>query len=186
MTAIEFLNALTNINHSKERRSDFATILINDHKLVEQSLQIAEDIHTVASYKAAWALEFMCKSKLECLLPHLDPFCKLLPKVYQDSALRPIAKICEYLTSSYYRQETTPTQGFLKKIHREQITESCFDWLITDQKVATKAYAMTSLQLLGTEFDWVHPELKNTIQKQYNSQSAAFKARARMVLKKIP
>ena len=52
-------------------------------------------------------------------------------------------------------------------------------------EVATKAYAMTCLQLLGTEFDWIQPELKNCIKKQYHEQSAAFKARSRMVLKKL-
>ncbi|WP_378176144.1 hypothetical protein [Aquimarina sp. SS2-1] len=44
---------------------------------------------------------------------------------------------------------------------------------------------MTSLYLLGTEFDWVHPELKITLENNYHSGSAAYQARSRMILKKL-
>ena len=44
---------------------------------------------------------------------------------------------------------------------------------------------MSSLYFLGTEFDWIHPELKIIIEQDYNSQSAGFKARSRHVLEKM-
>jgi len=44
---------------------------------------------------------------------------------------------------------------------------------------------MNSLYFLGTEFDWIHPELKTIIERDYSSQSAGFKARARHILIKI-
>lgn len=183
---MDLRNTIIQINHSKEQRDFFAQLLINDPKLVAQALQIISDIHTETSYKAAWALEFLCKSKLDGILPHIDAFIALLPKVYHHSAVRPMAKICEYLIIAYYHHASNNIQVSLQEIHREKITEACFDWLITDQKVAAKAYAMTCLQLLGTEFTWIHAELRNSIEKQYATQSAAFKARGRMVLKKIP
>ncbi len=178
-------NSLKHINHSIAQRTYFANLLIDDPTLIREIFQIAETIHTEVSFKALWALEFMCKSKPEAIIPYLDSFVTLLPIVYKDSGIRPLAKICEYLITNYYHQSPNEIQIALQKNHREQITEACFDWLITDQKVAAKAYALTCLQLLGTEFAWIHPELKNAIEKQYNSQSAAFKSRSRMVLKKI-
>ena len=57
--------------------------------------------------------------------------------------------------------------------------------MINDEKVAPKAYSMISLYLLGTEFDWVHPELITILERDFHTQSAAFKARARHILKKI-
>ena len=37
--------------------------------------------------------------------------------------------------------------------------------MISDQKVATKAYTMNALYLLGKNYDWVHQELKLIIQQ---------------------
>ena len=57
--------------------------------------------------------------------------------------------------------------------------------MITDQKVAAKAYSMNTLYLLGKDFDWIHPELKRILEDNFHSGSAAFKARARHLLKKL-
>ena len=57
--------------------------------------------------------------------------------------------------------------------------------MITEQKVAVKAYSMHTLFLFGSEFDWVHPELRIILERDFSSQSAAFKARSRHILKKI-
>jgi len=65
------------------------------------------------------------------------------------------------------------------------MTECCFDWLIINQKVANQAYAMSSLYYLGTEFDWVHPELSILLKQNIPLKSAAYKARGRMTLVKI-
>jgi hypothetical protein len=67
----------------------------------------------------------------------------------------------------------------------QQITECCFDWLISDVKVASKCYAIRTLQLLGNHFDWIHPELKIILEKDYTYHSAAYKAVGREILKKI-
>lgn len=96
-----------------------------------------------------------------------------------------MAKICEELTLRYYAKKEKSLQFVLTKEQREQLTEICFDWLITDQKVAVKAYAMKSLFYLGKEFNWIHPELKIILEKDYHGQQQAFKARARHILKKM-
>ena len=57
--------------------------------------------------------------------------------------------------------------------------------MINDEKVAPKAYAMTSLYLLGKEYSWINPELVLILERDFKMQSAAFKARARQILKKI-
>jgi hypothetical protein len=60
-----------------------------------------------------------------------------------------------------------------------------FDWLITDTKVAAKAYSMRTLHILGKYYDWIHPELQIILTKDYANHTAAYKAVAREVLKKI-
>ncbi|MDP5062912.1 MAG: adenylosuccinate lyase, partial [Maribacter sp.] len=67
--------------------------------------------------------------------------------------------------------------------HLNTITEVAFDWLIGDYKVAPKAYSMTTLLLIGSTISWIHPELQQILKQNYESGSAAYKARARMTLK---
>lgn len=135
------------------------------------------------SYKAAWIIEMACIENLSLLYPYLDEFLLLLPKVHKDQAVRPLAKVCELLTEAYYGKTPHPVQKITTLKHREQLTEICFDWLISKQKVAAKAYAMQCLYFLGKDFDWIYPELRINIEKEFPAQLPAFKARAKNVLR---
>ena len=44
---------------------------------------------------------------------------------------------------------------------------------------------MTTLLLLGKNIAWIHPELQLILKQNYESGSAAYKARARMTLKAL-
>ncbi|WP_232226276.1 hypothetical protein [Flavobacterium sp. ACAM 123] len=64
--------------------------------------------------------------------------------------------------------------------------ESCFEWLIDEVlKVATKVYAVRTLFELGKKNNWIYPELKRILSDDYYKHSAAYKAVAREILKKI-
>jgi len=181
---VSLIEEIKNTNHSREKRNRFASLILQHPTLLPELLKICHMVNDKISCKASWGLEFLCKNNLEVILPYLDLFITLLPKVYQHPAVRPMAKICEYLITAYYTDSPKVTLS-LTAAHREKITEACFDWLITDQKVAPKAYSMTCLYLLGTEFNWVHKELKITLENNYQNGSAAYKARARIILKKL-
>ena len=58
--------------------------------------------------------------------------------------------------------------------------------VIDDQlKVAARAYSMTSLFHLGKDVNWVHDELQMVIEQNYATESVAYQARARIILKKL-
>lgn len=176
---------LNTIDHSRAKRAEFAQFILNHPESLPDLFEVCEKIDDEISCRASWGLEFLCKKNLNAILPHLDRLIRLAPNVYQHPAVRPIARIFEYLTEAYYKKKAEDVRLALTAQHREKMTEICFDWLITDQKVAPKAYSMTSLYLLGTEFDWVHPELKITLENNYHDNSAAYQARSRMILQKI-
>ncbi len=176
---------IRNTDHSREKRSYFANLILQNQELLPQLIEICHLVDDKISCKASWGLEYICKDNLDAILPFLESFVILLPKVHLDPAVRPIAKICEYLILGYYKYKNPKIREHLIVRYREKIVEACFEWLITDQKVAAKAYSMTSLYLLGTEFEWVHPELKVTLENNYYKGSAAYKARSRMILKKL-
>jgi hypothetical protein len=92
-----------------------------------------------------------------------------------------MAKVCQLLVTSHFKE----TEIQLTDSHIQKITETCFDWLINDTKVASKCYSIRTLYLLGKHSGWIHSELKVILEKDYPGHSAAYKAVAREILKKI-
>ena len=185
MTKDKLRDELSYVNHSRENRMKYAQLVIGNPALLPIVLDLCFEIENKSSFRAAWLLEFTARENLDAILPHLDRFTSEMHIVKRDEAVRPIAKICEYLIEAYYHKNDNHTKEYLTKEHREKIIELSFDYMITDQKIAPKAYSMNSLFLLGTEFDWIHPELALILERDLHMQSSGFKARARHILKKI-
>ncbi len=185
MTKTELYKELGNVNHSREKRLYYANMVIDNPKLIDPLLAILFDVNDKVSCRAAWVFEFMCSNTLEAIITHLDVFTENMSNVHLDSAVRPVAKICELITKTYYGKEDSKIKQSLTAIHKERIIEACFDWMINDEKIAPKAYSMNSLYLLGTEYNWIHPELSIILERDFQMQSSGFKARARHILKKI-
>ncbi|UNY97688.1 hypothetical protein MQE36_11395 [Zhouia spongiae] len=169
----------------RENRQEVATYVLNNPGLFNDLLHYCFDPDPEISYKSCWILEFVCKEKLDWLLPSLDYFIENIRSLKHDSAIRPCAKICELLCEAYFKKKPSKTKRSLRATHLEQLSEINFDWLINDEKVATKAYAMHSLFLLGKKIDWIHPELKKVLEQNFSVHSAAYKARARHILDKL-
>ena len=111
-----------------------------------------------------------------------DFFCSNIKHLKDISAIRPAAKICQLLVVSHYKKQ----EGIiLSEKNLEEILESSFDWLINNTKVASKAYSMRTWYILGKHYDWIYPELKTILNKDFPNHSAAYKAVAKEVLKKI-
>ncbi len=185
MTEKELYDSLGYVNHSRQKRQEMASMVLNSPHLVKPLLCIAFEINNPVSSKACWVMEFITKKNLSYILPHIAFFTNQINTVKFDSSVRPMAKICEILMKTYFHKTKNRTQDVLTMKHLEQIAAACFDWLIGEHKVAAKAYSMTCLLLLGQKFDWIHPELKVVLEQNYTLGSAAYKARARMTLAKL-
>ncbi len=185
LTKDQLYNELNYVNHSREKRLKYANLVIDNPELIQPLLDILFEVDDKISCRAAWVFEFMCSEKLDEIIPHLNYFTENISKVHLEPAMRPVAKICELLATAYYGKDDSKVKSHLTQVHKERIIEACFDWMINDIKVAPKAYSMNALFLLGKEFDWVRPELKIILERDFTSQSAAFKARARHILKKL-
>ncbi|GAB5564574.1 MAG: hypothetical protein Wins2KO_16370 [Winogradskyella sp.] len=185
LTKDQLYKELNYVNHSREKRLFYANMVIENPNLVGPLLEILFDVDDKISCRAAWVFEFMCGEKLEAIIPHLDVFTANVSKVHLDPAVRPMAKICEYLIKAFYAKKPSKIKSVLTEKHKEKIIEACFDWMINDEKIAPKAYSMNALYLLGSEYDWIHPELALILERDFQMQSSGFKARARHILKKI-
>ncbi|WP_178988908.1 adenylosuccinate lyase [Winogradskyella schleiferi] len=185
MNKAELYKELTYVNHSRENRLKYAYLVMDNPELIPSLLEILFDVDDKISCRAAWVFEFMCGEKLEAIIPYLDTFTENMSKVHLDSAVRPVAKVCEYLVKANYSKTDHIIKTKLLEKHKEKIIEASFDWMINDEKIAPKAYAMNALFLLGHEYDWIHNELVIILERDFQMQSSGFKARARHILKKI-
>lgn len=169
-------------NAKRVNRLRVANLVLENPSLFKHLLDLTFEINNKLSIKAAWILEFVCEKKLDWLVPHLNYFTNNINKVKFDSAVRPVSKICEFLAKAYTSKDTSFIQSQLKTNHINSIIETGFDWLIGNEKVAVKAYAMETLFLFGKNEEWIHQELQLIIQHNMINESAAYQARGKKIL----
>ena len=163
---------------SRKMVSNFA---MKDEKNLREMIQLAFDTKDELHVKAFWSLDLVCEKKLKQFVPFIEYFCSILPKIKDDSALRPATKIAFFLVKSNHRKNGIS----LTQEQEHNLIEALIDRLIQNEKVAAKVYAMKALFVLGKKYDWVHEELKTIISQDYSNHSAAYQAATRNLLKKL-
>ncbi len=182
-------NTFIEILEKGSKKLEYRDLLINScHKnpslitVLLDNMSVVDDENSTFS---ARIFEITCKEHLEIVLPFLDIFCNLLGIVKLDGTIRPCSKICELLMISYFLRNNLYYRNLITDAHLEKIIEAGFDWMITDKPIAIQAYTMQTLYLLGTKYDWIHPELALIIEKEIPNGSTGYKNRGRKVLKAI-
>ena len=183
MTKNFLLQQLNNLGPAlRENRLKVSNLVLENPELLPFLLEIVFEVDNKLSVKAAWVLEYVVAHKLDLMAPHLDEFTLNIRKLYFGSAVRPAAKICQFIAKAYTAKNNSIIKEVLTKNQIDRIIETGFDWMISQHKVAVKAYTMTTLFLLGKNYDWVHPELKLILQQNITKESAAYKARGKITL----
>lgn len=181
-----FVKQIEQIENAKRvNRMRVANLVLDNPELFPFLLEISFEVANKLSIKAAWILELVCERKLDWLFPLLTYFTENLNLLKHDSAVRPASKICMFLAKAYTSKENSFIKETLTKNHIDKIIETGFDWMIGNRKVATKAYTMQTLYLLGKNYDWVHAALELIIQQNIMTESAAYKARGKITLNLI-
>ncbi|MDP4703538.1 MAG: hypothetical protein NWS05_00635 [Polaribacter sp.] len=181
------IEQLQNISNArKENRQKVAVIVLNDKNLHQELLKITFDVTNELSIKAAWILEWICTHhSLLIVIENLEQFTTNLKRLSFDSAIRPCAKICEQLAITFFDKKNDLITKHLSETTKKQLIETGFDWLMTNQKTAVKAYTMHTLFLFGKEQKWIHEELKYLIKTKIIFESKGTKARGKKVLNLI-
>lgn len=178
----ELLEYLDHVDHSKEKRQQLADVVLNKPEVLGQLFEIVARGEKQTVSKACWVVEYTFRQDLDLIFDQMDKFIDILPKLHEESSIRPMAKICEMLILKHYSGSAVEHEFRLGRDQLEHMATICFDWLIGPHKVATKAFSMTCLYHLGKSFSWIHPELKLILEQNYPKESAAYKARARHIL----
>ena len=173
---LELLTRIENSTSHRKSREDNAQYILNNPDLFSDLITLAFNTSLKNHYKFCWVLELVLEQEIHLLVPFLDAFCNKISDYTNESALRPMSKICLFLAK----------QMLLTKNQEQKIIESCFDWLILENvKVATKAYSIRTLFELGKKNDWIYLELKRILSEDYTKYSYAYKAVSREILKKM-
>lgn len=176
-----FYNKVANSSAHRPIRDELSGAVLRNKALLPDLLTIALTIKDKNHHKACWIAELVFEAKTEWLGNYLDIFCETLAVFTNESAMRPISKICLFAVEHHQQNDK-----FLNTLQLQRIIETCFDWLINPKtKVATKAYAMRTLFLLGKKENWIHPELTRILREDAAKHTAAYKAAAKDVLRKI-
>src|SRR5690554_4346961 len=163
-------------------RDKFHAWVLNNPDLMKDLTDIAFDSDNPYHFKACWILELLAEAKIELFVPYLDVLCNVMGRYTDDSSIRTMAKTAMLIVKENYALQS---KFVLNEKQISQITECCMDWLITDQKVAAKAYAAETLYVLGRYQSWIYPELKQILSDGYTRHSAAYQATARKLIKLI-
>ena len=146
-------------------------VLQNPEKLqflIEIALNEKDKIHI----KACWSLEVIFENQPELILPYINEFLTKIGQYKNHSAIRPVSKICLFLSKSKTIKLTEKQEI--------KIIETCLDWLIQEEKVAAKVYSMRTLYQLSKK-----KELKTILSQDFFKHSAAYRAAAKEILKKL-
>lgn len=164
-------------NASTENRNGLRDFILKNPSQLSDLIAFGTDLSNKNHHKAVWIIEMIAESKTEILLPYIDSICETLSKYKHESAIRGMSRTAYFLGTS---EKITLTES-----QQEKLIEICLDWLIRDERVAPKVYAMKTLYHFGKKQDWITETLKEIIDRDYANQSAGYKAAAREVLGKI-
>ena len=180
---IEQINTIKNAR--RIYRDNGALFVIQNPELFPILLELIFENKTNIAIKSCWVLELVCMEKIDPIIPHLNYFTTNLNKPNHESMLRPLSKVCYFIINEYRSSNYNEIKKNLTSKNKIQIIEANFDWLIDKHKIATQVFAMDTLYLLGSEFNWIHRELKLILEQNIISGSAGYQVRAKRILKNL-
>lgn len=171
------------LSQSTARRIDRESLrnYVIRKEIIEELTAIAFSLQHESHVMAFWTLELVCEKKLKFFVPFIDSFCEVLPKLKDDSSIRPATKIAYFLAKSNHRKNGIT----LSHEQEHNLIEALVDRLIQEEKVAAKVYAMKALFVFGKKYNWINDELKQILVQDFPNQTPAYRSATKHILKKL-
>ncbi|HEX2629507.1 MAG TPA: hypothetical protein VHM26_10850 [Chitinophagaceae bacterium] len=167
------LKELLLAKHSKAHTTKIAKWIGTDQKRFDQLVKFLMDGEEPLPQRAGWVLFY-------CAIPHPQLIQKHIGKLLKNLQRPNIHDAVKRNTIRILQDLPVPEkfQGDAMNI--------CFDY-ITDpkEKPAIKAFSLTVLQNLAQQYPEIKNELKTVIESQWENESAAFRSRAKKILKTL-
>lgn len=170
-------------NAKRVYRDQGAEAILRQPELLPFLLEYLYSNNETYSIRSAWVLELVCLVEIRLLLPYLSEFTSRLNALQQESAIRPVSKICSLICQHCNEY---PCESAVKNVSwKNNIIEASFGWLTGEHKIASQVFAMESLFLLGQDCQWILDELYAILDKDYPNRSTGYQSRARKIMDKI-
>lgn len=159
--------------YTKQQATEIVNWIADRQNNFDQLLTIFlahDDIRIVQ--RAAWPLSYAATNHPKLIQKHYDKLIQQLNAENRPPAVRRnILRIFDNL-----KEIPEPLHGILM--------DSCFIYISDpEEAIASRAFALGILEKLSRLYPEILPELKTTVEIQFSNAPAAFKSRARKILK---
>ena len=157
--------------HSKGQSDKVVKWIGNNQQRFDElfKLFISDDYLVVT--RAAWPLSYAVQAHPDLIGKHFSKFVRNLQRSnLHDAVKRNSMRILQDISIP-------------KRFHGD-IMNTCFDYISDpSEKPAIKAFSLTVLHNLAQQYPDIRNELKLVIETQWENESAAFRSRAKKILK---
>jgi hypothetical protein len=159
--------------HSKAQKIKIVNWIGNNQQRFDElfSLFLSDEYRVVQ--RAAWPLSFAVIAYPQLIKKHFSKLLKNLDKPnIHDAVKRNTVRLLQDID--------------MPEKHHGTILNRCFEYINSPlEKVAIKAFSLTILQKLCRQYPDIKQELITIIESQWPYETAAFKSRARKLLKEF-
>jgi hypothetical protein len=159
--------------HSKDTTTKIVKWIGSEQSRFDELFKIFLGKDEVLARRAAWALSYSAIAQPELILKHAG---KLLANLHRPNLHTAIKRNTMRLLQDLRLPE---------KYHGE-LMNTCFKYITSPTELpAVKAFSLTVLQNLSREYPDIIPEIKTVIESQWDNESAAFRTRAKKLLRSL-
>ena len=157
--------------HSKAQCDKIVRYIGNDKKRFAGLMQLFFTGEYKVRQWAGWPMSYCVQKHPELILPYFKKMLAMMHKPGEHEAVnRSIVRLLQYVD--------------IPKKFQGEIMNTCFEFVASnDTAIAIKAFSLTILQNLSKDYPEILPELKLIIEERWPHETAAFKSRARKILK---
>jgi hypothetical protein len=159
--------------HSKRNCEKIVGWVGNNQQRFDELFQLFLNDEYRIVQRAAWPVSNVVAEHPEFIKKHFSKLLKNLQKPGIHTAVK--------------RNSVRLLQNVeIPKRYQGLVMDLCFNYIASPtEAVAVKAFSLTVLQNLSTQYPQIIPEIKLLIEEHYEHETAAFKSRAKKFLKRL-
>ena len=159
--------------HSKKQCDLVVRYIGKDSKRFAQLMKLFFEGEYRVMQRAGWPMSYCVRKYPELIQPYFERLIKNLEhKNLHEAVIRNTVRVLEVVD--------------IPKRWQGQVMNICFNYLLSNEAAAAiKAYTLTVLDNLRSKYPEIGPELKLVIEERWPHEKAAFRSRARKILKKL-
>jgi hypothetical protein len=160
--------------HSKTQKDKIVKWVGNNQQRFDQLFKLfINDKDEVVTQRAGWPLSYVVEAHPALIHKHFKPLLRNLEKQGLHNAIK--------RNSIRLLQDLAIPERF-----QGDVMNICFAYVTDPQeKPAIKTFSLTVLQKFARQYPEIKNELKVIIESQWDNESAAFRSRAKKILKEL-